>query len=187
MILSASLLLLATAQRGPVDRPVSDAEFLLVDRLTRKTGLTPLRKMKLARDDRELRIWSGFSWGMIEGFVLGRRGGRWSASRIAYARRRGEKIPGLHRDPVAPPKRGWGALWTELDAIGLRTIPDEASLPSDGVHVDDGTKYLFELRLGTSYRSYYYDNPDAHPRKPSAAKVAKMVRIVARTLPDGRL
>ena len=185
MVLAASLLL-ALTQRGPADLPLTWRGYANVDPMAAEAGLPDLRKSKLPEGDLELRVWSGFSWS-TRGLTLRRTGDAWRADRIDWINDR-SKRRGTYRLIAAPaPKRGWAALWRELESRGLRTIPDEASLPDDGVKVFDGSKYLFQLRIGEAYRAYWYDNPEHHTKKPDAMRVAKIVRVLNRDLPGAKL
>lgn len=186
MLLSALVLSPFLQAKVPVDLPPDSSTYITVDRAVRKIGRADLRSRRFAAGDVELRLWSGFSWGLVNGFILTRRSGAWRATLVRQDYRKPARLAWTVQ-PIAPPARGWNAVWSELDALGLRTIPDEASLPDDGVGIDDGTKLLFEVRRGAAYRAFYYDNPEQHTKRPTAQAAAKMARIVARTLPGGYL
>lgn len=63
----------------------------------------------------------------------------------------------------------WAAVLKRAEALGLWTLPDESSLPSDGIVVLDGWSLTVELRDGSRYRAYQYSNPDVRKQSPEAA------------------
>ena len=73
----------------------------------------------------------------------------------------------------------WKNVLRRAEASDLWTLPDDSSLPSDGVMVFDGWSLVVELRDGPRYRSYHYSNPDAHKAWPQAAKAVAIARATA--------
>lgn len=63
----------------------------------------------------------------------------------------------------------WRAVLSRAEAFGLWTLPDQWSLPYDGMQVTDGWSIVVELRDGSRYRAYHYSNPDARKPSPEAA------------------
>jgi hypothetical protein len=63
----------------------------------------------------------------------------------------------------------WRAVLERAEALGLWTLPDQWSLPYDGMQVTDGWSIVVELRDGSRYRAYHYNNPDARKPSPEAA------------------
>ena len=171
-------LLLLAGQRGPADFPVRDMTYADVVRFARQAGFSDLRTSRLAEGDREIRIWAGFSPEIRSGFLLRKRGATVRGHRIALGR-----DGRAHLKPTPPPKGGWPALLREVDRRNVATLPNDASLPPDGVFVDDGIKYLVEVRTGKRYRAYYYDNPEDHPKWPTAQALAGIVATVNRAVP----
>ena len=73
-------------------------------------------------------------------------------------------------DFTRPPD--WGAVLKRAEALGLWTLPDESSLPYDSMQVLDGWTITVELRDGSRYRTYNYNNPDVRKRSETASAVA---------------
>ena len=183
MILSP---LLAAVLLSPANDPPGDDRlpYVSVDRLAAAVGLPPLRVGVLPARDLELRVWSGFAWG-LEGRRLLRRGGTWSAASITYApapKGSGSKALVPTMRPVAAPTEGWNDVWYRLETLDLWTLPNEADLPDDGVRIYDGRSHLFEIRSGARYHAYFYNNPEHRPKSQSV-RVAGMVRLLDRSIP----
>lgn len=86
----------------------------------------------------------------------------------------------------------WSAARRAAERAGLWQLPDESSLPDDGLIILDGWGITVELRDGTAYRAYRYGNPDRlpWPEVDSAVRIARAVRGVdslARTPDEVRL
>src|SRR6266545_3042095 len=93
LILIATLLLSACSQPEPdrvstpanntaIPTPESGIEAILqdeTDRVATLAGLGKLGSSILGKDDVEVRVWFGFGLFPLEGFVMSRRAGRWSA------------------------------------------------------------------------------------------------------------
>ncbi|MES2306355.1 MAG: hypothetical protein V4558_12645 [Gemmatimonadota bacterium] len=151
-------------------------------------GLTPLRRLKLPEGSAEIRIWHG--WGIIAGGDLVRlfRDGDqvegtaawhwpldpksvWTSIDATYRyQRSGQckpftrtgRLEGCEVRLIRRP--GWEALWDTLTKLSIWMLPDQSSLPSDGRGILDGWGMVVEVRSGSHYRSYSYNNPDAYKR-----------------------
>jgi hypothetical protein len=139
--------------------------FTVIDRTAELSGLQDLRKIKLDNDDIEVRVWRGFGLSNLEGVVLKRSSGEWSAVHIEaddYAQPEHVKIT----DP-GPPKSGWDAFWKRVTEQGLLTIRDPTGSSCDKV-IGDSDGYVVEVNRNRSYRAYRYNSgacPDVERMK----------------------
>lgn len=119
-------------------------------------GLTELRRTRLAEGDVEVRVWWGFGLEPLEGVVLKRVGGQWSATHL-----KGDcyyKPQKTYRKDLRPPKSGWESYWKQLVDAGILTLPD-ASEVNCNVGGLDGGSYVVEINKDKTYRTYMYDLP----------------------------
>ncbi len=122
-------------------------------RIARLRGL----RVALPKDDLELRLWNGFGVTALEGFVLRRRAGKWSAVHLNGVYR-GLPKRELQRQ-LSAPKSGWNEVWRKLVEMGIATLPDAEGIECSPFVVD-GMSYVVELNYEFTYRTYQYDNPD---------------------------
>lgn len=164
-------------------------------------GLVPLRRLALPEGDAEIRIWSG--WGIMAAdrmVRLSRHGDRvdggagwhwkvdphpaWTTidATLRYqhsgqcnALKRAGDVEGCDARMARRPP--WESLWDSLTRLSVWTLPDQATLPSDGLNFFDGWGMVVEVRSGGYFRSYSYSNPDAHrqPEQKLAAQIARLV------------
>src|SRR6185369_12431216 len=91
ILLLSPFLRISEFQKGATVNPVT-SEFKLIvpkagweqiffEAINERTRIANLRSLRVAlpKDDLELRVWNGFGLTALEGFVLQRRGGKWSA------------------------------------------------------------------------------------------------------------
>lgn len=57
----------------------------------------------------------------------------------------------------------WAAQLRSLDSLGVSMLPDQRTLPPDGIFTADGFVLYVEVRDHASYRIYRYGNPGSHP------------------------
>ena len=186
------------------DLPWASIYFAEFDPAARAAGLEPLRSVRLPAGEREVRIWTLVEIAIprqLYRFVD--RGGRVTGELIyhwptpppdtAMDERPGETT----HDLMVYSQRGrcdrfavaeqtgicrarftrtpdWGSVLRTVESHGLWTIPDPSTLPPDSVVVFDGWTIVVEVRDSSGYRTYRYNNPDSHPKWPSAAQVAKV-------------
>ena len=123
--------------------------------------LKSLRSKALPKDDLEVRIWSGFGITLLEGFVLKRTAGEWSAVDLGWelsGNRKGKRTVKLDKK-LDVPKSGWDAAWQRLVDAGILTLPDAGKI-NCSANMNDGFSYVVEYKLKNAYRTYMYDNPD---------------------------
>jgi hypothetical protein len=131
--------------------------FTAIDERAKLGKLKSLRSGALPEDDLEIRVWHGFGPTALEGFILSRAGGQWSA---------------IHLDGVTPniasnesqknlstPKSGWDACWQRLQEAGILSLPDASAIGCSSM-INDGMSYVVEYNNKGTYRTYLYDNPD---------------------------
>lgn len=139
-------------------------------RHTALAGLGELRFGSLPEGDVEVRVWHGFGLTSLEGFVLKRAGGKWSALHLEgddhYEPRR------VKRRALPPPPSGWEPFWERLLGAGVRTLPDSSEIDYDAGGTD-GWAYLVELREGDSYRAFHYQFPE-YSHRPEARRVVEI-------------
>ena len=86
------------------------------------SNLKTLRAGTLPENDLEVRIWHGFGLTALEGFVLKRAAGQWSAMHLEGIH------PGLpqseYQKILAAPKSGWELSWQRLEEAGISMLPD---------------------------------------------------------------
>ena len=113
-------------------------------------------RVALPKDDLELRVWHGFGLTLLEGFVLRRRAGRWSAVHLDGIH---SKLPGsqYQRQLPAPKSDGmkFGASWSTKVSQTLPNIEEIGCAR----YYPDGMSYVVELNYELTYKTYMYDNP----------------------------
>jgi hypothetical protein len=125
--------------------------FKLINKTTELGGLDELRKTSLEKDNIEVRVWRGFGLGDLEGVVLKRIDGQWSALHVKanhYTEPQRVKVKKLDS-----PKSGWDSFWNNIEKKGILTLrdPSEKNCEDDGI---DGTSYVIEINQKKTYRTY---------------------------------
>src|SRR5687768_11847374 len=136
--------------------------FYDIDKRAKISKLKKLETAKVANDDLEVRIWYGFGLSPIEGLVIKRSSGRWSALHVA---RVNPKRPHAnHDEALNPPRSGWDACWKRLSDTGIFTLPDAPSLGEEQV-APNALSYVVECYSAGIYRTYLYTGPESssHP------------------------
>ena len=127
--------------------------FKTINKTTELAGVPELRKTVVGEEDVEVRFWHGFGLSNLEGVILRRNAGRWSAFHIEaddYIEPHSATIKQL-----SPPKSGMESLWNKLNTLGLLTLPDASEIHCD-VSVIDGESYVVEINQNHKYRTYRY-------------------------------
>ena len=194
-----------TAEQDAMRRIWQSVYYPVFDSVTRSAGLSRMRTTALPRGQREIRIWIGGGLGYPQdlfrfvdshGRVSGELVRYWHARGLGPDERPGETFHDLmlysqsgrcsgfavraaigtcRGEFVSSPD--WQAVLRRAEAEGLWTLPDESSLPHDSMMVFDGWGITVELRDASRYRTYHYDNPDAH-KWPEAAKAVQIARAL---------
>jgi hypothetical protein len=157
-----------------------DIYFEAIIERGKTSNLKRLKSKALPGDDLEIRVWSGFGITLLEGFILKRTAGEWSAVDLDWEV---SENPKGKRD-VKPldkkldvPKSGWDAAWQKLFDAGILTLPDAEKINCSGNTVD-GFSYVVEYKLKNTYRTYMYDNPE-YAKCDEAKQMVKINRIIA--------
>ena len=181
--------------------------FASFDEAVSSLDLKPLRDTKLARGEREVRVWTQIELGDPKRMARVRDvGGRIEGEGVFYwavsDSNRAEKPGQPREDIVAYNNAGtcgairvreemaacrlryvsvpdWRAILRQSEGAGLWTIPDPSTLPNDGIMTLDGWTVVVELRTSDSYRAYRYNSPEAHPQWPSAAQAIRIAETFA--------
>lgn len=156
--------------------------FKSIDSVTELSSLKRLRETQVPENDIETRIWRGFSTGPLEGVILKRQGGQWSALYVisddcCVIRRTWTKV-------LPPPKSGWETFWKKIDEAGITSLPDvsKTGCTMGGI---DGMGYVVEFNQSYSYRTYMYEV--GYPSKCEEVKKMKQIgRIIAEEFYDGK-
>lgn len=190
------------------DLPWAETYFAEFDPAARAAGLEPLRSVRLPAGEREVRIWTMVEIAIPRRFYrFVDRGGRVTGELIfhwpapppdtAMDERPGE----TSHDLMVYSQRGrcdrfavaeqtgicrarfkrtpdWGRVLRTAESRGLWTIPDPSTFPPDSIIAFDGWTIMVELRDAKGYRAYLYNNPESHPRWPSAAQVTDIARAL---------
>ncbi|NOT58826.1 MAG: hypothetical protein HOP19_01240 [Acidobacteria bacterium] len=150
-----------------------DLFFEAINERANKAGLSPLKTSTLPDGDLELRVWDGFGVTLLNGFVLKKKAGQWSAIKLIWGRdeKKTERVVALNHG-VAEPAGGWDKFWQQLVDEGILSLPDASQIDCEP-SVLDGTSCVVELNLKGVYRTYKYGNPDYA----ECAEAKKMMKI----------
>jgi hypothetical protein len=141
--------------------------FKLINRTTELAGLPELRKTVVSSGDIEVRFWHGFGLADLEGVILKRNAGEWTAYHVQaddYVDPNAATITELQ-----PPKSDFDGLWNKLEGLGITTIKDASEINCE-VGGIDGQGYVVEINQDHTYRTYMY----SFGRCPEANLVEKM-------------
>jgi hypothetical protein len=131
--------------------------FEAINERAKLSNLKTLRAVALPDNDLEVRVWHGFGLTALEGFVLKRTAGRWSAIHLDGITRKVASAESQRN--LQAPKSGWDGCWRRLQDAGILTLPDAAAIGCTA-GVLDGMSYVVEYNYEGAYRTYLYDNPD---------------------------
>jgi len=130
--------------------------FQSIDKATASTGFERLRESKVADADIEVRIWAGFGLTQLKGFLLKREASTWTAYRIGSDD--GRYSAQLKKFALPEPRIGWESAWQSLLQQHILSLPNARSINCEAEY-EDGYSYVVEIKKGSSYRTYMYDNP----------------------------
>ena len=142
-----------------LDTPKVTWEPIFFEAIDERAKLSNLKNLRapLPNDDLEVRIWHGFGLTALEGFVLQRAAGQWSAIHLDGITRK-VASPDSKR-ALQEPKSGWDATWQRLHDAGILNLPDATAIGCSAM-INDGMSYVVEYNYEGTYRTYLYDNPD---------------------------
>jgi hypothetical protein len=140
-------------------------EDIYFEPIIEREKISKLKRLKsktLPQDDIEIRVWSGFGITVLQGFILKRNSGEWSAVDLDWEvseNRKGKRDLKPVDKKLDAPKSGWDATWQRLVDAGILNLPDAEKINCSG-NATDGFSYVVEYKLQNKYRTYMYDNPD---------------------------
>lgn len=149
--------------------------FESINERAKQAKLPNLRTVILPQDDLEVRVWIGFGLTALEGFVLKRTAGQWSAIHLEGIHPRLRRSE--YQKKLQAPKSGWEACWQRLVDAGVLTLPDASEVQCNA-DIPDGMSYVVEFNVNTTYRTYMYDNPD-YAQCDEAKQMLRIGEIIA--------
>ncbi len=155
--------------------------FKEIDNVTNLSDLQELRKTNLSKNDLEIRIWRGFGLSNLEGIVIIRTKGNWSAIHI-----KGDSYIEIKNTTVTKlrvPKSGWDSFWNKINETGILTLPDASQINCDASGFD-GTSYVVEANHLKKYRTYRYYMSSL--KCDEAKQLEKIGEIIAEEFDDGK-
>jgi hypothetical protein len=148
--------------------------FKSINERARIVNLPKLNTITLPGEDLEVRVWHGFGTTLLEGFVLRRSAGQWSAIHLdGYDERRPRS---KYQISLNAPQSGWEECWKRLVDAGLLTLPDASQLGEEPID-PDVMSYVVECNVGGKYQTYHYTYPEANDRK-EAKQMMKIGEII---------
>jgi len=144
------------------------------DRVAAIAGLGKPSSSNLGKDDVEVRVWFGFGLFPLEGLIISRKQGEWSAIHLKAESPDSHYQPKkVSRNTLKPPKSGWEICWQQLVNAGVLTLPDGTDPPDP-----DAQGYEVQVRNGASYRSYHYVSPE-YSELPAAKNMLEIGDIIS--------
>lgn len=144
--------------------------FMSIGKVNALAGQPDLRSLRLMKDDMEIRVWL-FSLKPVEGVMLRRTAGQWSA---AHLKGDNSFLPEkVTRRELPDPGSGWLPLWQELEGLDILRLPDSTEIDCDASGID-GWGVIVETNTNLTYRAYAYSNPPIA----KCAEAGKISRIV---------
>jgi hypothetical protein len=124
--------------------------FQGIDEVTNLAGLPKLRETALSPSDLEIRVWKGFGLAQLEGVLLNRTDGSWTARHVTEINRSGEKLAEV--DHLDAPRSGWDSFLWEVDRQGLTSLSPSADEKCT-ISIIDGEAYVVEISQDGTYRN----------------------------------
>jgi hypothetical protein len=149
--------------------------FKQINKVTKLSNLEELRKINLATNDLEIRVWR-----LKEGIVIRRLGENWSAILIEY-----DEFSEPQKTNVTTlnqPKSGWNVFWNCINELGILTIPEPSDSGNDCSGID-GVSYVIEVNHGKRYRTYFANISYSHCE--IAKTVERIGEIIAEEFDNG--
>lgn len=130
--------------------------FRDLEKRTKRVGLPNLREIVLPDDDLEVHFWI-YRLQDINGLILKRTGGKWSASYLHDLP--DHQLSSLKLESLEEPKYGWQDLWDRLVDAGVLTLADQSSKWKCTTDTLDGISYIVETNVDQQYRTFSYGDP----------------------------
>lgn len=130
--------------------------FREIDERAKLANLASLRTIALPNDDLQIRLWFQAGHYGMDGIVIRRTSGAWSATYLYGF----SKDPNFkkYEEQMQEPQSGWDVTWQRLVEADLLAMPD-ASQVGCNVFGKDGAVFIVETNVNKTYRTYMYDNP----------------------------
>lgn len=130
--------------------------FSALEERLKQVKLPSLKTMTLDENDIEVRLWYDARPKAINGFLIHRLRGRWSA--IGIRQTIDEWPSPVVQKNLGRPKPGWENLWKQLRDSGVLTLPDSSETKCHS-EVLDGAALVVETSVSKVYKTYRYANP----------------------------
>ena len=165
-------------------KTIKDERVLdLLDGEMRRFGLPSLRKVEVADDDLEMRIWVGFGYPTLSGFILERKENKWSASYLPQYQK-SKEAPKPSLITLDRPVIGWDKLWSRLEEQDImaeyENDTEKFSFNAQGGVFEvftDSTSVLVEVLIHNRHRYYSYHAP-CYSKAKGAKKLLKAVKVL---------
>ena len=132
--------------------------FRTINKRTDTANLPSLRSVNLPNEDLEVRLWVGFGISGEDGIILRRSSNQWSALYLHGSFDRYPPANYQKQRNLGAPKSGWENLWQRLVGAGILTLPDAPAIGCNPLMLD-GVRYVVEINMNKTYRTYMYANP----------------------------
>jgi hypothetical protein len=150
--------------------------FKEINKVTKLSNLEELRKINLATNDLEIRVWR-----LNEGIVIRRLGENWSAMHIEYDEF--SEPPKTNVTNLNQPKSDWNIFWNRVNELGILTIPEPSDLGNNCSGID-GVGYVIEVNHAKRYRTYFANISYSHCE--IAKTVERIGEIIAEEFDNGK-
>ncbi|HKC64296.1 MAG TPA: hypothetical protein VKB86_11695 [Pyrinomonadaceae bacterium] len=150
---------------------------IFFESINKRANIAKLSSLRTAlpKDDLEVRVWGGFGLTPLEGFILKRTDGQWSAIHLKGISKK--LPPSEYQKNMEAPKSGWESCWQRLVDAGILTLPDASEVKKCEVLAFDGFSYVVEINMNNTYRTYMYDNP-IYAKCDEAKQMLKIGKII---------
>lgn len=148
--------------------------FRYINSVAKLSGQGDLRSTQLPAGDIEARIWWGFGLSPLEGVILHRSGGRWTAIHVKaddYS-----EPTKTERRQISDPKSGWETAWTRLVNERLLSLPDASEMNCNEGGLDT-TAMVVEINSDNTYRTYMY-HMSSEPKCDGDKNIMAMIDII---------
>jgi hypothetical protein len=150
--------------------------YTWIDPITKSINEPPLRSVKLKPQDLEVRLWVDNELGNRRGYILRRRADEWTGLTVITNNLDSSHARFTYRSaPMATPPNGFDDLWHQLLEHQVLTLGH----CNETREVEDF--YVFEIRKGDAYRTYYYSDP-AHSQCGGANDVLAIDQLLKQTI-----
>jgi hypothetical protein len=112
-----------------------------------------LRNLELSEGSEEIRLWVGFDNSPIRGLILRKDNGESTALYIQPLT--APKAGSESTVQLQMPKNGWDNLWTKLDQLHFRELPDATEIGLEHNKYLDMRTVVVEVNSQGRYRTYH--------------------------------